>query len=198
MSGYYTDSAHAIALTGPAGRAWRRPQVGALGAMVAHWSRTSHESSLVSLPTGTGKTAVAMAAPYLMVQAPRRVLVVVPSTALREQTARLFESQDLLRDLAVLETDPQSSPSVLALSGRVDDWDALAEHDVTVALPHSISPRYYGDDAPGPPQDLFDLVIVDEAHHAPASTWRAIIDHFAWKRALLRTATPRRRDKKPV
>lgn len=167
--------------------------------MVAHWSRTSHEPSLVSLPTGTGKTAVAMAAPYLMLQAPRRVLVVVPSTALREQAAKLFESQGLLRDLGVLKSDPQSSPSVVALTGRVDDWDALAEHDVTVALPHSISPKYYEDnDTPGPPQDLFDLVIVDEAHHAPASTWRAIIDHFAWKRALLLTATPRRRDKKPV
>ena len=198
MNGYYSDSAHAITLTGPAGHAWRRPQVGALGAMVAHWSRTAHEPSLVSLPTGTGKTAVAMAAPYLMRQPPRRVLVVVPSTALREQTAELFGSQRLLRDLGVLQSDSPSSPSVVALSGRVQDWNALAEHDVTVALPHSISPEYYEEDAPGPPQDLFDLVIVDEAHHAPATTWRAIIDHFAWKRALLLTATPRRRDKKPV
>lgn len=64
---------------------------------------------------------------------------------------------------------------------------------MVVALPNSISPAHYVQDQL-PPRDLFDLIVVDEAHHAPAETWRAVLDHFHAARALLLTATPRRRD----
>ena len=37
--------------------------------------------------------------------------------------------------------------------------------------------------------------MVDEAHHAPATTWNAILEHFT-ARSLLLTATPQRRDRK--
>ena len=45
-----------------------------------------------------------------------------------------------------------------------------------------------------PPADFFDLVVVDEAHHAPAPNRRAILEHFGAARKVLLTATPRRRD----
>ena len=45
---------------------------------------------------------------------------------------------------------------------------------------------------------MFDLVVIDEAHHAPAETWRAILDHFNQASSLLLTATPRRRDGKRI
>src|SRR5436190_16170959 len=64
---------------------WRRPQLAALGQLMAHWCLAESEPPLVSLPTGVGKTAVAMAAPHLL--GSQRVLVVVPSTELRGQTA---------------------------------------------------------------------------------------------------------------
>jgi hypothetical protein len=37
---------------------------------------------------------------------------------------------------------------------------------------------------------IFDLVIVDEAHHYPADTWRLLIDHFSNAPKLFLTATP--------
>ena len=73
----------------------------------------------------------------------------------------------------------------------------MESYDVVVALPNSVSPVHY-DDAAKPPEDLFDLIIIDEAHHAPAETWRAVLDHFKNARALLLTATPRRRDGKRI
>jgi len=66
-----------------------------------------------------------------------------------------------------------------------------------VALPNSISPEHY-ETAAQPPADLFDLLIVDEAHHTPAPTWNAILGHFRAAKAVLLTATPRRRDRKRV
>ena len=43
--------------------------------------------------------------------------------------------------------------------------------------------------------DAFDLVIVDEAHHAAAGTYRKILDHFTPRLTLGFTATPNRGDK---
>ena len=41
------------------------------------------------------------------------------------------------------------------------------------------------------PRDYFSLVIVDEAHHFPAQTWKNIVDHFSEvERILFLTATP--------
>ena len=45
-----------------------------------------------------------------------------------------------------------------------------------------------------PPHDLFDLVLLDEAHHTPARTWASILSQFSSARAGLFTATPYRRD----
>lgn len=43
--------------------------------------------------------------------------------------------------------------------------------------------------------DAFDMVIVDEAHHAAAGTYRKILDHFTPRLTLGFTATPNRGDK---
>ncbi len=40
----------------------------------------------------------------------------------------------------------------------------------------------------------YPTIIIDEAHHATASTYRAILDYFDYKRAFLFTATPNRAD----
>lgn len=198
MPGFYGRD-HEMHLLPPAGAKWRDPQRGALAALVAHWTRTVGTGSLVSLPTGTGKTAVAMGAPFLMRTPPNRVLVLVPSRALRSQIHQEFSSQHILQKLRVLDSEGTDPPEVMELSGRVEDWNDIADADVVVALPRSISPHYYEDSAAGmPPTELFDLLVVDEAHHTPAATWRAVLNHFAWRRALLLTATPMRRDGKRV
>ncbi|THI99050.1 DEAD/DEAH box helicase [Nocardioides sp.] len=168
---------------------WRPAQVGALGALLSHWSVHDAEPALLSLPTGAGKSAIATAIPYL--SAARRVLVVVPSKQLRSQLAEGFRTQSVLRDIGAL--DDLLTPRVVEMTGRASDWSALEDADVVVAIPTSISPEHY--DKP-PRRDLFDLIIVDEAHHASARTWRAILEHFASARRVLLTATPKRRDRK--
>jgi superfamily II DNA or RNA helicase/HKD family nuclease len=43
-------------------------------------------------------------------------------------------------------------------------------------------------------RDHFDIIVIDEFHHATASTYRRVIDHFAPKELLGLTATPERMD----
>lgn len=189
MPGHYLPGSSPFTLfRSPDSPGWRPPQRGALGALLAYWSLPHRAPALVSLPTGSGKTAVAAAAPYLA--GSRRVLVVVPSTNLRQQIARDIRSESVLIRVGAREGD--SRPIVLEARGRFKDWSQVYEADVVVSHPNSISPLGYKDAAP--PSDLFDTIIIDEAHHTPAPTWRAILDHFSVERSLLLTATPQRTD----
>lgn len=196
MSRFYERALKRVVLLGDPQGGWRRPQLGALGATMAHWSLEEPLRTVISIPTGTGKTAVAMAAPFLTKNPPRRVLVLGPSRHVRRQLAQEFSSYRQLHRLGVLPSN-SGSPTVVEMSGRTSDWSDLVRSDVVVALPNSISPAHY-DESDRPPQDLFDLIVVDEAHHAPAETWRAVLEHFSGAHALLLTATPRRRDGKRI
>lgn len=188
-TGYFgTNRAQFVLFTSPGRIGWRVPQFGALGALAAHWSLPQQDPALVSLPTGTGKTTVAVAAAHLCVA--KRVLVVVPSVELRRQAAAAFASESVLLGIGALRRDGE--PRVREVKGRIRQWAELESADVVVALPNSISPVHYPENPP--PSQLFDLIVVDEAHHAPAPTWRAILTHFSSPRAVLLTATPQRRD----
>lgn len=191
MAGYFSSDEREFALfRSPSAPSWRRPQSAALGAVLAQWS-LGGEAPLVAVPTGVGKTAIALASPYLA--GADRVLVVVPTTELRRQSADQFATQQVLKSIGAL-ADDASPPSVVEVQGRVIDWDALRAADVVIGIPSSISPVHFEDDGPAP--DFFDLVIIDEAHHAPAKTWNAILEFFSTGRSLLLTATPHRRDGK--
>lgn len=194
MTGFYAAGVQPFQLfTSPATPRWRQPQVAALGAVLAQWSLAGAEPPLVSVPTGVGKTAIALAAPFIA--AANRTLVVVPTQELRRQTVERFRSQDVLRAIGALNVEDDFTPPVVVeAKGRSADWAALHDADVVVGIPASVSPIHFSEDDQ-PPPDLFDLVIVDEAHHAPAATWMAVLDHYS-ARSLLLTATPHRRDRR--
>lgn len=193
MSGYYVDPSRRFRLLDTAAPvAWRPPQLAALGAALAQWSLAGAEAPIVSVPTGVGKTAIALAAPYLA--GSHRVLVVVPSQELRRQTVAQFRSQAVLRSIGALSVDDGGNPVVHEIAGRPKDWGDHVAADVLVGLPASLG--VVEGEHPAP-RDFFDLVIVDEAHHAPAATWTTLIDHFQ-ARQLLLTATPHRRDRKRI
>jgi superfamily II DNA or RNA helicase len=146
------------------------------------------------MPTGSGKTAVIMALAFLL-QA-ERVLVLTPSRLVREQLAENFRALVDLKKAGALPLDVPS-PSVFATEGTIgsdEQWDELRVYDVVVATVPSVSPR--DGEIPPPPANLFDLVLVDEAHHAPARTWARLLELLAHAKQVLFTATPFRRDEK--
>jgi superfamily II DNA or RNA helicase len=170
----------------------RKAQAGALHAIAAHRS-ASDEPAQVILPTGVGKTLVAVLTPYVL--AATRVLVVTPARIVRDQVAHEFRELDqAIRNRAL---DPGTSPpKVLRADHRctAETWESSRSYDVVVGTPMVLSQGNTGvDPTPG---DLFDLIIFDEAHHLPATTWTTLHEHLKHVPTVLLTATPFRNDKR--
>lgn len=195
MPTFFADHTSALSLRplSSPNSGFRPGQLGALHSVVSHFS-VYDEPAIVSLPTGYGKTAVIMALPLVL--AAHRLLVVEPTDILRRQTAAHFQDLSTLRRLHVM-AEGSPSPAVKGQKGRPTtdaEWQALDEFDVVVSTPASTSPANQPQSAP----ELFDLIIFDEAHHAPADTWTAYLEHYAGARFVFLTATPFRRDKKAI
>jgi superfamily II DNA or RNA helicase len=169
----------------------RTPQIGALHAIVAHW--TLHVNpAIVVMPTGTGKTEVMVAA-AVNARCPA-VLVVVPSDALRSQTARKFETLGILQEVGVV---PHQFlfPVVGLMRGVPKNGFELEAFDCCNVVVSTMSALA----AASPP--VLDGIVkrsthlfIDEAHHAPAETWQRLRELFKGKPVLQFTATPFRRD----
>jgi superfamily II DNA or RNA helicase len=193
FSTHYDKLRFPISDTSPAG--FRNAQIAAIHAVSAHFFN-SKQPAVVTMPTGSGKTTVLMALAFVL--RAERVLILTPSRLVREQIAENF---DVLVDLKKIEALPLdlAAPNVFATDGTIGSdqaWEELRHYDVVVATVPSVSPR---DGAiPAPPADLFDLVLVDEAHHSPARTWSRLLDLLRSAKQVLCTATPFRRDEKEI
>jgi superfamily II DNA or RNA helicase len=173
----------------------RSPQLGAVHAVLGYWTTKRTTPSTVVMPTGTGKTETMLA--LLVAARLPRLLVLVPSDALREQVANKFETLGVLQELGIV-----GSQAVRPVVGRVqtgftdvDQTSAFVEAcNVIVATPQSLSVAS---------QEALDVLVsgcshlfVDEAHHVAARTWYAIREMFVDKDVVQFTATPFREDGK--
>jgi superfamily II DNA or RNA helicase len=95
------------------------------------------------MPTGSGKTAVMMAAGIALRSS--RILVVAPSRLLREQLLEKFTVLDLLRDLGAVEATALAR-RVFEVTNKLatkKQWAALREYDVVVGTPMTLSPELH-------------------------------------------------------
>ena len=190
---YFADRYHDLRLPTPDEEGFRQCQLGALHAVASHFTLHPKDRAIVTMPTGSGKTAVLIAVAFLLKA--ERVLVITPSRLVRGQIAKRFATLRTLRERGALadEVDgPQVYETKKQLSS-VEDWEHLRDYDVVVSTPNAASPAMTG--VADAPDDLFDLVLVDEAHHSPASTWNALLEAFPGAKRVLFTATPFRRDR---
>ena len=176
---------------------YRTCQRGAYWALKSHRTAQGDDPAIISLPTGAGKTALMMLAAFEYKA--DRVLIIAPSDSIRTQLKHKFDTLEGLSKADALSSI-SSTPDVETLAERPhteSQWDEYIDTDVVVTLPNSISSKYTRDDEPdvaAPPEDMFDLVLVDEAHHSSSPAWEDILSGFASTPQLLLTATPFRRD----
>jgi hypothetical protein len=122
-----------------------------------------------------------------------RVLVIAPSRLVRDQVVDEFRTLNVLR-ASGSATEDLPAPTVLRVDHRMTDWSVADGSDVVVGTPSVLSSSY--PDVAPVPDGLFDLVLIDEAHHVAAPTWETLLLQFTGVRAALFTATPFRRDRR--
>lgn len=170
----------------------RNAQIGAIHALGAYYT-TKKEPVLISMPTGTGKTTVIMMAPYLL--RANKVLIITPTILVRSQIAENFSSLEVLKEIGVFEQNVKN-PVIYELEHRYTaKYEASVKNaDVIISTPNCALPLSEDRDM----KKLFDLIIIDEAHHEPAKTWRSVLSNINEAKQILFTATPFRRDKKEI
>ncbi|HKO50135.1 MAG TPA: DEAD/DEAH box helicase family protein [Polyangiaceae bacterium] len=175
----------------------RAPQSGALHAILSYWTTDPQEPATVVMPTGTGKTET-MLAVYAH-QAIERLLVLVPSDALREQLAQKFLCLGVLQKFGVVNA-AALRPIVGQLGHRFStDENAItfaAGINVVVATPQAL--RVSDPEIRKEFLSRFTHLFVDEAHHLGAASWQAVRDEFADRGVVQFTATPFREDGKYI
>lgn len=176
------------------GRGFRLPQIGALHAIEAHWT-ISTEAGIVVLPTGTGKTDVMIA--YTILSRAKTILLIVPTSALRDQLSNKFLSLGIVSEAGLVKEDCES-PIVGKVQHKfstVDDVDNFfSQINVAVATMSVISGCSL--EIQTKIAENTTHLFIDEAHHTPADTWRSFRKLFKKSKTLLFTATPFRNDGK--
>ena len=174
----------------------RPPQIGALHAVLAHWSVT-HAPATVVMPTGTGKTETMLA--LLTCAMLPRLLVVVPNSALRDQIADKFLTLGVLEACGCLLPGAQL-PVVASLQHRpqspADVADIFLRANVIVTTMQVVG--QCAPDVQARMAELCSHLFIDEAHHIAAKTWAEFKQRFAEKPVVQFTATPFRTDGKRV
>lgn len=154
----------------------RPHQVGVLDALRVE-REAGHNANLVVAATGTGKTVIA-ALDYARQPGRPSVLFVAHRDRILDQSLATFRVA--LRDGNFGEK----------LTGR--DKPILGRH--VFASVQSLHADRLQDLAP----DAYDIVIIDEFHHAAANTYDALLGHLKPRLLLGLTATPERTDGKSV
>ncbi len=170
----------------------RAPQIGAVHAVHAHWV-VSLQAATVIMPTGTGKTETMLS--VLVSNRCSRLLVVVPTDALRVQIANKFLSLGLLKEIGAVDKKALY-PIVGILKHKprnIDEVDSFFEKCNVVVTTMQIAGQCTEE-----VQERFayhcPFLFIDEAHHIAAKTWKNFKQKFRSGKILQFTATPYRND----
>ncbi|WP_247320972.1 DEAD/DEAH box helicase family protein [Bradyrhizobium sp. 191] len=176
----------------------RLPQIGALHAIAAHFSvGKEFEPATIVLPTGTGKTETMLA--DLVYRRERKMLVLVPSSILRNQIGAKFSTLGVLPAAGAIPVE-LARPFVAKITkgiSTVGHAEAIVNaSNVIIATPDILKAS-----APDALRRLLEgcsILVVDEAHHITAATWSEVRERFTAKKIIQFTATPFRRDERKV
>lgn len=150
----------------------------AAAAIHREWD-AGNKKTLVVMPTGTGKTIVFASIVNDQVAKGEHVLIL----AHREEL--LQQASDKLKMVTGLETALEK-----AQNSALDSDKMVVVASVQTLSKQNRLMKY--------PRDYFGTIIIDEAHHTAAKTYKGILEHFDDAKVLGVTATPDRSDMKSL
>jgi ATP-dependent helicase IRC3 len=130
---------------------------------------------LVVLPTGSGKTVIFSHLPIIKKD-------VLPMLVLAHRSELLEQAKS-----KILASNPTLTVEIEQAERKAGYADVVVASVATLGRNNTPRIEQY-------PKDYFNSIVIDEAHHAAAPTYRRIIDYFSANFLLGVTATPQRSD----
>ena len=156
------------------------------------------QKALIQLPVGCGKTGLASILPFGIAEG--RVLIIAPNLTIKDELCRALDITNrqkcFWRRMGVLaDRDMKNGPYVCTLdSGNLSVCEK--SHIVITNIQQLGTnidkwlTRFR--------EDFFDLIIVDEAHHGAAASWKRVFEKFPNAKVANLTATPFRSDRQEL
>jgi len=175
----------------------REPQIDAYKAIYDYF-KAGNKKAIVQIPVGCGKSGLAAMLPFGISEG--RVLVITPNLTI---TKGMFETFDVTnrqkcfwRQRRILEDkDMIGGPFTCTLdSGNISITE---KSHIVITNVHQLATNTdkwlnkFSD-------NFFDLIIIDEAHHAAAKSWKQVMEKFSNAKIVNMTATPFRSDKEEI
>lgn len=174
----------------------REPQIAALYSILSHL-KVSENIGTVVMPTGTGKTETMLSA--LIAGKLDKIIVTVPSDALRTQISTKFLKLGLLKKFGIINSEvinPKIGIIYQNFSNTGDLLEFIEKSNVIVTTMNILS--NFSTDVLSTLNDRISNVFIDEAHHIEANSWKRVRAAFDNDKILQFTATPFRNDQKRI
>lgn len=174
----------------------REPQREAHRAVREHF-KDSNDPGILQIPVGCGKTGIMATLPFGVARS--RVLVITPNLTIRKGVTDALDitNRECFWTKTRVLSDFTAGPWTAILDGpRANVHDAI-ESDFVVTNVQQLASR--ADRwLPQFPTDFFDMILVDEGHHAAAESWQKVFRRFPDAKVVSLTATPFRSDQQEL
>jgi DNA repair protein RadD len=174
----------------------REPQREAHRHVREHFAE-SGTPAILQIPVGCGKTGIMATLPFGI--AGGRALVITPNLTIRKGVASALDitSRECFWAKTRVLGDFTEGPYFAVLdSADANLHDCIESHFVVTNIQQlaSAADRWL----PQFPPNFFDLILVDEGHHAAATSWQKVFRRFPDAKVVSLTATPFRSDEQPL
>jgi DNA repair protein RadD len=156
------------------------------------------KTAVIQLPVGCGKSGLASILPFGIAKG--RVLIITPNLTIKDELQKTLDITNrqkcFWRRMRVLEDgDMIAGPYVCTLeTGNVSVCEQSHIVLTNIQQLATNADKWLNQF----PADFFDLIIVDEAHHGVASSWKLVFARFPDAKVINMTATPFRSDRQEL
>lgn len=174
----------------------REPQIAALYSILSHL-KVSDEIGTIVMPTGTGKTETMLST--LIAGRLSKIIITVPSDALRTQISNKFLKLGLLKQFGIINQsviNPKVGIIYQSFQNNEDLVEFIEKSNVIVTTMNILSNLQPS--VLATLNSLVSNIFIDEAHHVEANSWKRVRKAFDNNKILQFTATPFRNDQKRI
>lgn len=160
--------------------------------------QSGKNKAILQIPVGCGKSGLAAILPLGIAKG--RVLMIAPNLTIRKN---LYDAMDITnrqkcfwRKAKVLN-DAQMASGPLACTLETGNISVAEKSHIVITNVQQLATNV-DKWLTQFPDKFFDMIVIDEAHHSAADSWKKVLERFPEAKVVLMTATPFRSDRQEI